>query len=210
MTPSVIFLVLANMVPLYGVVFLDWGVFPIILVFWLENVIIGVFNVLRMLAACPDNPALPMAKFFMIPFFAVHYGIFTLVHGVFVIVLFGSGTFPPAHLDINAIAQAVSRSHLGYAVLALVLSHGVSFVHNYLMQGEYRRVQLDELMNAPYGRVVVLHLAILFGGFLLMALHSPELGLLLLVLLKIGLDVRSHWREHAKLGPLARGAQRNC
>jgi hypothetical protein len=41
----------------------------------------------------------------------------------------------------------------------------------------------------------VLHVPILFGGFLMMALHSPVWGLLLLVGLKIALDLRGHFAE---------------
>src|SRR5438067_13751016 len=46
-----------------------------------ENVIVGGFNVLRMLWAQPDNPLIWVAKAGMIPFFIVHYGMFTTVHG---------------------------------------------------------------------------------------------------------------------------------
>ena len=56
-------------------------------------------------------------------------------------------------------------------------------------------------MQQPYGRVVVLHLAILGGGFLIMALKSPTAGLVLLVVLKIILDVRSHWKERRRAAP---------
>ena len=49
--PTVIALVLANLVPLYGVLFLGWETFPLVFLFWLENVIVGAFNVLKMLMA---------------------------------------------------------------------------------------------------------------------------------------------------------------
>jgi hypothetical protein len=55
--PSVIALVLANLVPVFGVVFFGWEIFPLIFLFWSENVIIGVFNVLKMLTANPASPA---------------------------------------------------------------------------------------------------------------------------------------------------------
>ena len=49
----------------------------------------------------------------------------------------------------------------------------------------------------PYGRVVVLHLAILGGGFLVMVMGMPVVGLALLIALKIGLDVLAHAKQHA-------------
>ncbi len=61
-------------------------------------------------------------------------------------------------------------------------------------------------MQQPYGRIVGLHLSILFGGFLMMALHSPMWGLLLLVALKIALDLRGHFAERRKFAGTAKAA----
>src|ERR1041384_8782002 len=71
---SVSALVIANAVPLAGVLFFGWKVFPLILLYWLENVIVGGFNVLRMLTANPDSPVSWLGKAFLIPFFCVHFG----------------------------------------------------------------------------------------------------------------------------------------
>jgi len=197
--PSVLALVAANLVPLGGVLFLGWEIFPLVFLFWLENVIVGGFNALKMLLAAPALPAGWVVKAAMIPFFCFHYGMFCLVHGVFVVVLFGRGTvavkgFPDAAL----FWQVLTGQHLFWAALALAASHGVSFVLNYLRSGEYRQARLETLMQAPYGRVVVLHVAILGGGFLIMGLGSPVWALALLVFLKIGLDVRAHLRERRR------------
>lgn len=140
-------LVAANRVPLAGVLFFGWSVFATVLLFWLENVILGAFNVLRMAWAQPENP--------------------------------------------------VSWLVVMTAALVLLVSHGFSFLFNYFGAGEYRTAQLNAPMGRPYGRVVVLHLAILGGGFLVLTLGSPLVPLALLVLLKTGLDLRAHVREHA-------------
>lgn len=199
-SPTVIALVLANLIPLYGVLALGWEVFPLMLLFWMENVIIGVFNVLRMLLAELQRPAAWVGKFFLVPFFCIHYGMFTFVHGVFVVGLFGGqfrvgASFP----SLEMFQKLVAEQQLGIAVLALVASHAFSFAWNYLWRGEYRTVSLQTLMARPYARVVVLHLALLGSGFLLIALKSPVVGLVLLVLFKIGLDVSSHLKEHVRL-----------
>lgn len=200
-SPSVVLLVLANLIPLGGVLFFGWQVFPIMFLFWLENVVIGVFNVLKMLLAA--GPGSPLGvKIFLVPFFAVHYGIFTLVHGVFVSVMFGpnwrsdgGGPFPNA----ERVQALVTENHLGWALLGLVLSHAFSFVTNYVLNGAYRTAIAPVIMMQPYGRVVVLHLAILGGGFLVMFMGMPVVGLVLLIALKIGLDVLAHAKMH-KLG----------
>jgi Family of unknown function (DUF6498) len=161
-----------------------------------------------MLLAAPENSFGWAAKLFMIPFFCVHYGMFTLIHGFFVIALFGHGT--KIHLDIDHphfhiighLAQELwcitQANGLGLAILSLVVSRGISFYSNYLRNGEYQRASLNQLMGQPYSRIMVLHLAILVGGVLMLGLDSPTAGLLALVALKTLLDLRGHLKERAK------------
>ena len=195
---SVWVLVVANLVPIWGVLVLDWEVFPLVLLFWLENVTIGILNVARMLMVDPSDAATWAAKLFFIPFFCFHYGMFTGVHGIFVFALFGGKGF---HVNnpletLGAARQAVVEYGLGLPVLVLAGSHLFSFLWNYLYRGEYRYASLQQLMGKPYSRVVVLHIGIIAGGFVIMALHSPLWALLLLVGLKIAFDLRAHQREH--------------
>lgn len=199
--PSVIILIVANLVPIFGVIFLGWEVFPILLLFWIENVIVGVFNVLKMLTVKPAQANGHLAKASIIPFFCVHYGMFTLVHGIFVFFIFGgfleSDSFFP---DIPGTVERIRDYQLGWAVLGLAASHAISFVINYIGRGEYKQTNLSQLMAQPYGRVVVLHLTILIGGFLMAMLGAPAVGLIFLIMLKIAIDVVSHLREHSKTG----------
>ena len=197
--PSVFILITANLLPVYGVLFLGWKVFPIIILFWMENVIIGFFNVLKILFASPNEPVKWLGKVFLIPFFCVHYGMFTMAHGMFVLGMFGGGfqqgaTFP----ELHTIIQIVFSEHLQWSILSLAASHSLSFLLNYIGRGEYREASTMALMQQPYGRVIVLHITILGGGFLLMLLHSPVLGLLLFVVLKVTLDIRAHLAERKK------------
>jgi hypothetical protein len=66
-----------------------------------------------------------------------------------------------------------------------------------LGRGEFRRTNLVVLMFQPYGRVVVLHVAILFGGIVAQFLGSPVFLLLLLIGGKTLLDLGLHLAEHA-------------
>lgn len=190
-------LVAANLVPLAGVLWWDWSVFALLVLFWMENVVIGLLFALRMLCADPSDPALWLGKLFMIPFFCVHYGMFTAVHGMFVFMLFG-GDKAAQKLDLAEPAlRAAERYDLWLPIGVLVASHAFSFLWNYLYRGEFRRAQLSRLMAKPYGRVMVLHVAIILGGFGAALLGSPVWALVLLVVLKTGLDYRAHLKEHS-------------
>jgi hypothetical protein len=196
--PSALTLIAVNAIPLLGVLGSHWTVLSVILLYWCENVVIGAFNVLRMAAASPRNITADLGKLFLIPFFVLHYGMFTAVHGVFVMALFG----PRANFSASpaAFASAVRGAGIGLAVVAIAASHAFSFVHNYLMSGEYRNASPQLLMAQPYARVVVLHVVILFGGIGATAMGSPTFALVLLIALKTGLDLRAHLAERRKLG----------
>ena len=203
-SPSSLALIAANLLPLYGVLVWDWPVFPLLLLFWLENVVVGLLNVLRMLFADPRDPALWGAKLFMIPFFCFHYGMFTSIHGVFVIGFLGGKEYDrlvDGLWTLDAAARAIDDFSLWLPLAALAGSHLFSFFWNYILQGEYRRAALGDLMHKPYGRVVVLHLTIIFGGWGAMLLGSPHWALLLLIGLKIWLDLRAHLTEHRQALP---------
>jgi hypothetical protein len=196
LSPSLIALVLANLWPLVGVLFFGWTAFSVMILFWMENVIVGVFNVARLwMAGSPGGTPGIVAKVFAIPFFMVHYGMFTAVHGLFVFAMFsqntGDGALSPDHLG-----RVLAASGALPAAAMLAVSHGYSFVTNYLGRGEFRTATIQSLMMQPYARVVVLHVVIIFGGFLIVFLKAPAAALALLVVLKIGMDVSAHRREH--------------
>jgi hypothetical protein len=83
-----------------------------------------------------------------------------------------------------------------WAVLGLFISHGIYFVENYLLGGEYKKKDLQKLMHQPYRRIIVMHLAILTAGFLVMKLDSPLPLMIILIVLKIFFDLRLHNKSH--------------
>lgn len=193
-------LVAANLVAVYGILAFGWDVFPVILLYWIENVLIGVLNVARMLAAAPEDGAGWASRLGTTAFFCLHYGVFTAVHGSLLIALFGEAYEGEGFSPLPGATQAVIDYGLGIGVAAIAASHLFSFFWNYWWRGEFRRASLSDLMEQPYHRVFVLHVVILAGGFAVAALGSPLWALVPLVAIKTGLDVRAHLQEHTKLG----------
>lgn len=207
-------LVAANLLPLVGVLALGWEVFEVVFLYWLENVVVGVYAVAKIALARGPAPETPRRRsgaggarapamttatgVVLVPFFCVHYGIFTVVHGVFVFALFGGEVGFGPFGGLEGGLAALDRRWLALAFAALLGSHGLSFWRNYLVGGEYLTLSPQEAMGQPYGRVVVLHLTIIFGGMLVTFLGSPVWALVLLVTLKIGLDLRAHLAERRK------------
>jgi len=196
-------LIAANLLPVAGVLWLDWDVFALLLLFWFENVVIGVYGIARIILSgadrMPDDLFAPL-------FFLAHYGLFMFVHFM---VLFGlyETSIDPASVRIDPVdylARLVADG-LWLPVLALFISHGVSFVQNVMGRREYDLLTPAEAMALPYRRVVVTQVALLGGGFLLAKTGEPLPGLLLLLTLKIGLDIRQHRKEHARLAVAGAG-----
>ncbi len=203
-------LLTVNAMPIVGVLFFKWDAFLIVLLYWAENVAVGFYNVLKMAMVKVKHPAEHLGKLFQIPFFIIHYGGFTGIHGMFVLAMFkkegdvfGKGPDWPCFLAFvqilfHTIAQAYRAIPVNarWVIAAMFVSHGISFVYNYLYKGEYARISGEKLMMQPYARVVVMHIAIIFGGFLTMAFGSPVGLLLMLVIIKTLIDVALHKRQH--------------
>ena len=89
------------------------------------------------------------------------------------------------------------------AIAALFISHGWSFVENFMGRSEYERLSPMQAMGLPYKRMFITHLALIFGGFFLIEQGQPLAGLVLLIIMKIALDVTFHKKEHQKLGQVS-------
>jgi hypothetical protein len=201
-TPSAIALIAANALPIFGVIWLDWDVYPVILLYWLENGVIGLFTILRLVFSSSPEPRKVFMKLLVTPFFCMHYGGFWIGHGLFVLVAFGplkSHGLPTIQMIGATILDAIRVNALWFALAGLAISHAYSFIWNFLLKGERNKAFIVELQEAPYSRVIILHLVIILGGFLMMQLHSPVMGMITLTILKTVVDLWSHSKERQRL-----------
>tara|TARA_R110002110_G_scaffold66978_1_gene182939 strand:+ start:23710 stop:24501 length:792 start_codon:yes stop_codon:yes gene_type:complete len=203
---SLTVMVLVNILPLIGVLAFGWDVGALVILYWSENLVIGFYTLLKMLTKSPVG-GLGMGLFF-----SIHYGGFCAVHGLFILSLMlnqdiNTTPEPPwplflvfVQLLVNVVQQVIAYAppQWIWVCAALFISHGVSFVMNYLLGGEREKLALNDLMLAPYGRIVVLHIAIIVGGIATQALGEPVAMLVVLVLMKIAFDVKLHLRQHRK------------
>lgn len=184
-----------NLIPVIGVLFWGWSAGLLMLAYWLENVVIGVFNGARMIASAAASGAAGLASLIvLLPFYTVHYGMFCAVHGVFVFAMFGQGletiSGVPDPFNIPAFAASLFAAEPTlWASLATMVGWQIVLFVIYLYRREYRDTDPMSQMMAPYGRVVVLHMTIIFGGFVVLALGQPVFAVALLALLKTSLEL---------------------
>lgn len=222
---SAIFLVLANLYPIYGVVFLGWNAKFILYTYWCENLIIGLFTVLKMLKTKiyldntqSNNPSLNSnaisegnnSKIFS--FIWVYCGASFLYYIVIAILTTEAGGIVVFNLPHQIIVP----------VCFIFLSHAFSYVVNFIIGEEYKKLSLDEEIKMPVRRLVIVHLTVTLGslvikgvGVILMIIMALFFGLtisqsatgvvlmIIMVLAKIFLDIIAHLQEHSGIKKVA-------
>jgi hypothetical protein len=207
-----------GVLPVLGVVGLGWSLGAVVVLYWLENLVVGAFALVRIVAAgvlgamkpaggapTPDlDRAIAKAEWplrigaiaFMGPFFVAHYGMFCFVHGVFVMALL-AGLGPRADVGLEPLAlveAALSVAPgIGWFLAAIAVWKLGLLALFYFGRGDVRRTSIAEEMFAPYGRIVALHIAIFAGAFGLALLNEPMLGVLALAAAKAVFDALADW-----------------
>jgi hypothetical protein len=173
--------VIGNLIPAAGVAFLGWSASQILILYWMENVILGVLTIPRIIAAGRGRPeSLGVALFFV-----VHYGLFCLGHLIFVVVLVAGLVSGGDDL----VADADDGRGFYLAILAVALLHLVSQIREWWMPKLWHDAAPAGEMFRPYGRIFVLHLTVLLGAWLILGTGAPAATILLLCVLKLVLEL---------------------
>jgi len=205
-TPAVLVLIAMNLIPLIGVFYFGWDAATIVFLYWIENVVIGVLNIPKILAARGGPHGYSEARAtqdtarrssrstaFLGVFFAIHYGLFCFGHYLFLKTTYG--TLP----DFENMFSALLSPVLFWSILGLTFSHIISMIVNFWGRKEYLTQSPNAQMFAPYPRIVLLHIVIIFSGLIAVAIGEGVAMLVALVVLKIIFDLGAHLREHAKI-----------
>ena len=104
-TLSILVGLVANLIPLYGILYWQWDTFQLLMLYWMETVIIAFWTT-------GGSPELPLEELgtmtvngrdqaatrrMLCGFFAIHAGMFILVHLVFLWVLFSGEWLKKVH-----------------------------------------------------------------------------------------------------------------
>ena len=198
--PPLIALLIANVVPILGALFLGWDASAVILLYWAENIVIGFYNILKILFLKVPNPFffIVIKLFFVIPLFTLIFGGATALQGGCVLAIYNIDFSLPQGTPQGDPCRFDFPLSVYIAFACLFISHGISFVYNFFYKGERTRSTLSKQVQQPFERIGVLLITIFLGMILNFALGSPIGALLILVLLKIYLDVKLHLRERKK------------
>jgi len=199
---SMVVLLLSNLVTIVLAVYQQWDVFVLMWVYWGQSVIIGYFNVRRimdlkkfstsgfMINNRPVKPT-PETQRQTAVFFALHYGFFHLGYLIFL----GTDT---------KVAGGFPLFNVLVCIGVFYLNHWFSYRYN--REQEQERVpNIGNLMFFPYIRIIPMHLMIVAG---VTVLGGSTGALIVFLLLKTAADVAMHVIEHVMARAAARRATR--
>ena len=193
---SILILMLVNLFPIIGVTFFGWDIFEIVILYVLETMIIGLFNILKMFIVKDGG------KPFLIPFFFIHYNGFILIQSVFVLMLLGGEIDDTGLLTegtINDLYLTFTNRDFIIAILLIIFSHGVSFFRNFIKKRAFENLKLGKLMFAPYKRIFVQQFMVIGGAMIVMLFQAPMGFLIIFIMLKTVLDLRAHSKSHTPI-----------
>ena len=190
--PLVLLGLVVDLFPIYGVIAFGWNAVPLVMLYWMENVIAGVLTIPRIFISGAGFGGWGfLLGAFLCVFFVFHYGLFCLVHGTFLIVFiaFGDGSIAntqPMMMDVWGMFQfgLHSAPHVEYFVYAIIAFQVLVFLWEFVIKSEWKNTNPMAEMFAPYGRIIVLHFAIFAGAGALFFLGQPVIGVLGLILFR--------------------------
>ena len=206
-------MVLANLVFLVLYLVLDLTLFQLAAVYWWECLWIGVFCGLKLITASwLGNPyenrwvafspgASVVTSIVAIVLLAGEFLAIFGILGLVVLFVFHALT----GIDQGDLMHDALGPVLGSSVLFLA-GHGLSFVANFLIGGEFRNARAITLLTLPFTRCLALIGAVVVAAvvaFLLPGLANTTGFVTILVLLKLSWDYLLHQRERRAFAPAA-------
>lgn len=183
--PSLIFLVLANLVPIFGVWFWHWQVVNLLLLYWAESAVIGFYNIIKIFVTDGRRGTKVVVSF------CFQFSIFMFLHLCFLLFVFSG--FEPNNFKTFPLREVQQTL---WSVIPLVVSHGVSFFSNFIAKKEYLQTTGAKLLAQPFGRVALMQITIIFGSFFVVMGNLNIVALFILVGLKMFIDIFSHTWQH--------------
>lgn len=209
-TISKLFLLLVNLIPLWGVWMAGWNALEIFMVYCLESVIIGLYNILKMSITSfvvkkadwtpeRDTPTMVSGPFFIL-FFLIHYGFFVAIQ----MSIFISFTGLESKLGVANVwdflwnfKKYLSQNSL-LLLLGFVISYGLIMLKDFIFNGAYKTANLGTLLFQPYGRIFIQQFTVIVGS-LFIGLGNGQIFITVFVAIRIYFDVFLNFDRIIKL-----------
>lgn len=209
-TPRILSALIYGLLPIVGILVFGWDWRSVLLLYWFENVTAGLLNVVSMIRTkrvqaegeAPmtfNESTKPASRTGLVLFFIAHYGIFTLVHGVFVLMIC-AGAFGFLGGSIVGKGLFGDLTLVNWRGILLIWAMGsvMQLIASFLTPAD-RLPPASKLFWQPYPRIVTLHITVLGGIWLIEKLGWAPSAAILLTVLHLGFDLASILFERRKI-----------
>lgn len=219
---AILSLVGVNIIPFGWVFYGKWSVANLILFYWLETLVIGFYNVLKIrkavlpITSSEENlmKRQLFGRFFdkvsrdsILKLFFIQYSFILFVYGIFLFAFIVPVFLVEGQNYIAKITAVASSAGTGFSFLlsffAFFVSHGISYFTNFIGTKEYLKFSPARQMLQPYERIIAMHFFVVVGAIILGNLHNLGLGpqnifftIIAFILVKFLADLASHIKEH--------------
>ena len=196
LTFSDILLIAANLVPAWGVWLMGWDAKQIFLVYCLETIIIGLYNILQMwlitLVKKEDEwsnggSSTMVSGYFFMLFFLIHYGFFVFIQMSIFLSMSGTPGLqmgPSGLVEFLTHFQKYLSNYAQWLLIFFVMAYGLGILKDFVISGAYRNISLNEQMFIPYGRIIIQQFVVILGSFFIM-FGGGKVFIIIFVIVKI-------------------------
>ena len=185
---SLAMLLSANLIPIIGVVWLQWTPLSVVLLYVAETAAIGVIAMVKIATAGTGAQG---ARWMLVPFFCVHFGFFIAIQTLFVFVLIGAGG-----------EEAAAMAQASWMAGVFLISHAYSMMVHWFRGGERKAADPRREMFKPYSRVFIQQVVVIGGAnLMMMAGMDSMIFVILLVAAKTAIDATTHVMRHRHPAP---------
>jgi len=168
----------------------------ILFAYFLETIIIGLFNALKMFWTLKfgmhkKNNA-QFAKYGIIIFFLFHYGFFVAIQSIFGFALFGiestSVIKEPFHI-IDNYRIILGLEDITYVLPAILFVHVGKFFLDFIKNKKYDVFTANEIMFKPYVRIFIQQFVVIISFFFIVFGEAGIIAAVLLIIFRLIVDL---------------------
>ncbi len=163
------FIIVFNLVPIFGVAFYKWQPFEAFWFFWVETLVIALFNTIRIVFSqsrtASDYTQVPLVFHLAkgIKYFLIRMGVF-LFYSIFIIAFIGFVANPNKDKSIVLTTILFQNTFFNLGLLISICSQGYFLIINFFRNGAYITSTPDNYTAVFDGRQLVIHVAVVLGA----------------------------------------------
>ena len=198
LTTADYFLIAANLLPVAGVWEWGWSPKEVFLVYCLETILIGIFNLFKLGLVTAirkedtwynGGGSSQQSGFLFIFFFLFHYGFFVAIQmGIFFSVSgIGAGHDIGFFNFFFQLPELMSRNSW-YLLGTFIFCYLYKTIIDFVVSGEYKTISMSRLMFQPYGRIFIQQFTVILGSAFL-SFGAGKIFILIFALIKIYFEI---------------------